>query len=964
MNPDSNDSPKHHKILTAWAERYSSSGDTVSAKLPAAVVLCGRLSPFVAQQLRGNQAFFEDYFSAYSISQPPPLEELRQEYSTRLASQTNLNAAKSILRQWRNRVMTIIAMQRLCDFTPIEQEMHSLSVLADQLISAAYQWSYQQMVGQWGQPLAKDKTPMHLLILAMGKYGGYELNFSSDVDLIFFYHCDGVTQGSGRTLEHQTFFTRLGQMLIALLADVTGDGQVFRVDMRLRPYGDSGPLAMSFDAAEDYYQEQGREWERFAMIKARPITGTEQERAAFYGMIAPFVYRRYIDFGVLESIRAMKKMIQSEVRRRSLQDNIKLGSGGIREAEFIVQSLQLIRGGRVPELRERSFFSALRALTAQGVIKADIAATVGREYRFLRQVEHIMQALRDEQTQTLPDAPELQALLAAILGLESYQECLSQLDASRQIIHHEFIQAFRLERDEATNLEHDHLPLSGLEEDDLAAFFPDWSSATIAELMRLIKTFTGSNAFQKLSDTGRNRLNAFFPKLMQSLIQSRDPVVTLERILGLLRSINRRTAYLVLLEENPPILEHLVKLCDQSAWVSERLAEHPILLDELLYPNALYTPLTDTELADELRVQLLRIEPDDEEQQQEQLRIFKQTHELRVAAAVLNQTINVRKASRYLSQIASAIVAAVLNFSWQKLCERYGPPHLEADPNSVCPGFAIVGYGKFGGEELGFGSDLDVVFLYQAEAEALTAGERPISNAQFFTRLAQRIISSLNMRTLSGVLYEVDTRLRPSGNSGLLVSHIDAFQDYQKNEAWTWEHQALTRARVVAGDQTIADWFGQLRRSILAQPREPKILASEVVKMRAKMRSSLDQSTPEAFDIKQGLGMMVDIEFIAQYVVLKHASNQASAIDWPTRTTRQLLLAAQYKLLDSAQVASLVEAYRFYRESSNLLLLRGESKLLSRALTEPHRAAVLAVWQHLFNHNDDGEFEDVESSGQ
>jgi glutamate-ammonia-ligase adenylyltransferase len=904
------------------------------------------LSEFAAKALQLELPFILQQLEVSSVD----WHALRQQLHHDLQAASTDALVKQGLRQWRLKLFGLIAVAGLLGRWTIQQEFEAISKAADLLIQEAYAWLYPRLCEQWGHPQTSDGKPINLLILAMGKYGGHELNFSSDVDLIFFYADDGVTQGGRRSLEHQTFFIRLGQQLIALLDDVTQHGSVFRVDMRLRPYGDAGPLAMSFQAAEEYYQEQGREWERFAMIKARLLTGDDWEQRNFYQLIRPFVYRRYIDFGVLESIRSMKSMIETEVRRRKLTDNIKLGSGGIREAEFIVQSLQLIKGGRNPELQERSFIGALAALARDGMIQHDIADKLQDSYLFLRKVEHVLQQLHDQQTQSLPQDPVDQHRLTVILGFQQYPELLNSLRNKQQVIAAEFRDVFRLEQEDAEGCSMAPFALDSLEVEDIAEIFNHCAHETVEQIVQAVTQFSQSASFHQLSSRGRSRLEALFPLLLQILAQESQPVVGLQRLLNLLRAVSRRTAYLVLLQENPPVLQHLVKLCCQSEWVAQRLAEYPVLLDELLYPSHLYHPLSEDSLHQELRRQMLRIDADDEEQQQEQLRIFKQSNELRVAAAVLNETINVKKASRYLSQIASAILSEVTRLCWRKLCLRYGVPNIEDASLDRLRGFATIAYGKFGGEELGFGSDLDLVFLFSGDAQAETRGEKKVSHMQFFTRLAQRIINTLNIRTLSGVLYEVDIRLRPSGNSGLLVSHCDAFHDYQFHDAWTWEHQALTRARAVSGDQALCQWFEQVRLAVIALPRDPQVLRDDVITMRQKMRLNLDQSKGDLIDLKQGIGTMVDIEFLAQYLLLS-SGHQFPKEVWSSRTTRQFIRLAELGKLDQKQANVLVEAYRYYRLLLNQRVLSGESKLIDKKTISDYIDGVTQCWQSILQVN-------------
>lgn len=953
---DSSLTSEQQALWGALEQRYCKELAQADASVVQPLKMAVALSPFVADVLLAELPYVLAYSEQWDLAKPLAFESIEQTLSEQLGACQNDNAAKQVLRRWRSRIFVLIAIRNLVYSSSITIDFQDISYAADRLILSAYHWVFPRLSQQFGTPLDEQEKPLPLLILAMGKYGGKELNFSSDVDLMFFFPHDGETQKGPRQLEHQTFFTRLGQQIIALLADRTGDGFVFRVDMRLRPYGESGPLAMSFAAAEEYYQDQGREWERFALIKARIINSesydiksndlnnaqTEHYKEMFYQLIKPFVYRRYIDFGVLESIRNMKTMIETEVRRKGLTDNIKLGSGGIREAEFIVQSLQLIRGGRIRHIQRRSFIKALEQLKRTEIIQPRVAEKLLESYLFLRRVEHVIQQLHDQQTQLLPDNPLDQTRLTVALGFSQYGQFMDELSKHQQVISAEFSEVFHVDDEE--ELDAERFSLDILERDDFEHWYTEHDSSVVPAMMVKLQRFVGSNSFQHLSSRGKSRMESLFPKLLNVLSRESDPVVSFERILDLLRSISRRTAYLVLLEENPPVLEHLVKLCGQSKWVSEQMIEHPLLLDELLYPNALYTPLDSSELTQELRRQLLRIEPDDEEQQQEQLRIFKQTHELRVAAAVLNNTINVKKASRYLSQIAEAIIASVIVFSWRKLCQRYGLPSIEGVDQDRMKGFAVIGYGKFGGEELGFGSDLDLVFLFDAEPEATTSGERSQSHTQFFTRLAQRVIHALNMRTVSGVLYDVDMRLRPSGKSGLLVSYTESFKDYQLNEAWTWEHQALSRARAVAGDKDLCQWFEQLRCELLAKPRDAKQLKQDVITMREKMRKQLDKSQGDKFDLKQGTGGMVDIEFLAQYLLLANGASFPQEC-WSSRTTRQFIRLNELDILSREQADHLIEAYRYYRELNNRIVLTGQSKQLPFDLVCDHSAQVSSCWQ-------------------
>ena len=934
-----------------WQE-WLSARDTASEALDSELcrnlfrALC--LSPFVADSLNKITPDMESIWPLRYLADDFDWKQLESKLTDELQSLSSDLLVKKTLRQWRRYLMTLVAIRNLSGLTSIEQDYSDISNIADLFLRCCYNWLFPQMCEQWGTPLTADGESQNLLVVAMGKYGGRELNFSSDIDLIFYYLEDGTTQAGARSLEHQTFFIRLGQRMISLLGDLTADGLVYRIDMRLRPYGEGGPLAMSFPAAEDYYQEQGREWERFAMVKARVVIGSESEKAAFYRLVRPFVFRRYIDFGVLEAIREIKVLISSEVKRKQIEDNIKLGRGGIREAEFIVQALQLIRGGRVTDLQHRGFMTALESLRDQQLLPEPVCKSLRESYLFLRRTEHVLQQMQDQQTQNLPVSADEQERLAAALNFDDYLSFLDALQDHQNIIHQEFDALFAQSSSHGESAEGiEKIRLEQLHDITIRSWLENLNKKQIRQVETLLNSFVESSTFQQLSEKGKHRLSVLLPQLLTLLNQVENPDVAFSRIIDLVRAISKRTAYLVLLAENPPILEQLVKLSSQSRWISERLAQFPVLLDELLYPSSLYNPLETSDLQQELRRQLLRIEPEDEEQQQEQLRVFKQTNELRVASACINDVIDIRKSSRLLSAIAESIIGSVMQIAWKNMCRRHGVPNIAGASYDCLHGFAVVAYGKLGGEELGFGSDLDLVFLYQADPESYTSGSKSISHSQFFTRLAQRMIHMLNIRTMSGVLYEVDTRLRPSGNSGLLVSHNLAFADYQKNEAWTWEHQALIRARGICGDPELVSWFEQLRLEVLGSVTDQEKLKTDVLEMRDKMKANLDKSANDWMDIKQGRGGIVDIEFLVQYLVLKEAS-QNKAVNWSSRTTLLLQQLEDIDAISNSSVKVLVGAYRYYRKQNNRLVLRGEKKLLPVITPELPRQDVARIWQEIF----------------
>jgi len=853
------------------------------------------------------------------------------------------------LRLFRRAHSAAVAVLELTDRLPIESTSLRISLLADCLIKAAYRFSYEQHAQRFGQPLGHSQRPSQLLIIAMGKLGGLELNFSSDIDLIFLYPEDGETSGTTRTTDNARFFRRVGTQLIKLLDEVTQDGFVFRVDMRLRPYGDSGALVMSLAQAEEYYQEQGREWERFAMIRSRVLTGEPADQKILDDIIRPFSFRRYIDYGVIDSIRSMKEMIQREVRRKGLTDNIKLGAGGIREVEFIVQSMQLIQGGRDKRLREKSVLKVLPLLVEAKLLPAKTQANLSQAYRFLRRLEHCIQELAERQTQQLPVDPNERAAISHAMGFDNWSQLIDQLKIHQHKTNDHFNALFGEERRQALTqddfyraLAEGHIDVEQLTAELIERSQRQLAQDVAAQFIQQVDGFVTESSVLNLSSRGSKRLKAFFPALLASCLATKSPDVTLSRLLKVLRAILKRTAYLELLSENPPILQHLVDLAGQSEWVVQRLSEFPVLFDELLYPNSLYEPLQTADLKSELQQILLRIDANDEEELLDALRAFKQINELRVAAALLAERLSISQVSQYLTQQAEVILQAAVEQCWRLLVLKHGAPEGLSGQAHDC-GFAIIGYGKLGGVELGFGSDLDLVFLFDQSMELATTGERSINNSRFYTRLAQKLIHFLSTRTNSGLLYEVDMRLRPSGSSGLLVSHIDAYRDYQMESAWTWEHQALIRARFVAGDKKLSPAFEQIRLRTLRKNRELPQLKKDVVEMRQKMRGQLEKVIMGKVDLKQATGGLVDIEFLAQYLVLAYQGD----LPIPHGTVKCLQFIERQQMLSNQDAMTLIKHYRDIRNKLNAMALMEQGRHLPETEMAEKLSEVNAIWQRV-----------------
>ncbi|CAM2814685.1 bifunctional [glutamate--ammonia ligase]-adenylyl-L-tyrosine phosphorylase/[glutamate--ammonia-ligase] adenylyltransferase [Vibrio rarus] len=872
----------------------------------------------------------------------------RTDLHAQLAEYSDENAVMKQLRTFRNHEIIAIAWRDIVASWPVEQSLSHVSKLAEAMIFESYAWHYADCVKAWGTPKNADGKEQPMLIIGMGKLGGGELNFSSDIDLIFTYPEVGETEGARRSIANAQFFTRLGQRLIKSLDQVTVDGFCYRVDMRLRPFGESGPLVMSFAALEDYYQEQGRDWERYAMVKAR-VMGREMypQYQELRQMLRPFVFRRYIDFSAIQSLRRMKAMIRSEVRRRGLNNNIKLGPGGIREIEFIAQVFQLIRGGREPSLRGRGLLETLQAIKQQQLLDAPDVDGMMSAYRFLRRLENLLQAMEDKQTQTLPEGSGDQQQLAEVMGFDNYNKLQDELNQHMSNVHQVFEDLIGDEEDHGQAIDARYVELWSLANDpeQTANIFNelalDIKEKSLSDLSAALGSFKAELAKKTLGPRGREVVRHLMPKLISTVLAHPEGEFGLERVLMVLAKIVTRTTYLELLDEHPAALEQLVKLCTASPMITELLGRYPILLDELLDPQQLYKPVELSSYKSELSDYLTRIPEEDMEQQMEALRQFKQTCILRIAAADIAGVLPVMQVSDHLTYLAEAIVEQVINQAWRQMAAKYGEPnHLL---NREGRGFAVLGYGKVGGWELGYNSDLDIVFIHDCPLSSYTDGDKSIDGRQFYLRLAQRITHLFSTRTPSGILYEIDTRLRPSGASGLMVSPIESYEEYQLQEAWTWEHQALVRARPIYGDDILVDAFSKVRKKVLCLPREQSELRDEVVKMREKMREHLGSKKKHRFMLKQDQGGITDIEFLTQYWVLNYSHSDSNLSYWSDNVRiLQSLVAAD--VLTREQAKQLVEAYTTMRnEIHRRNLLNLDADVAEDKFTQ-HRQFVSEMW--------------------
>jgi glutamate-ammonia-ligase adenylyltransferase len=804
------------------------------------------------------------------------------------------------LRKLRQRVMLRTMARDLADVAALDEVCATMSTLAEVAIAEALAF------------LGQDGEKPKLTVVGMGKLGGRELNVSSDVDLVFLYPEEDE---AGARLDH---FTRLGRRLIAALDERTEDGFVFRVDMRLRPWGDGGALATSLGALEEYFVTQGREWERYAWIKARALGG---ENEALSAVVRPFVYRKYLDYGTFGAMRELHAQIRAEVARRELSNQIKLGPGGIREIEFVAQAFQLIRGGRDPALQIRPTVQVLALLAQKGLLPAAAFDELAEAYVFLRRLEHRLQYLDDAQTHELPEDAGDRLLVARAMGFAAWDSLRAALDARRARVSWHFEQLF------------------SVEETPRHALAPLWAGENAQERLAQLGFRDAENAAARLAavrsggryaglpQASRTRFDALIPRVIEASAEREDADATLARFLDLIETVSRRAAYLALLDEHPAVLARLAQLFDSSSWAAEYLNRHPVVLDELLDAHSLLSPPDWPAFAQELRVQLAGRQGD-EERQMDWLREAHHGQVFRLLAQDLSGLLSVERLADHLSDLADAMLQVTLELCWAQLRGRH-----RSDPR-----FAIVAYGKLGGKELGYASDLDLIFLYDDPDE---------SAQEVYARLAQRLSRWLTARTAAGVLFDIDLRLRPQGESGLLVSSIDAFRRYQRESAWTWEHQALTRARFCAGDAALGEAFETERVAILRTPRDYARLRKDVLSMRQQLLEGHPNAS-ELFDLKHDRGGMIDIEFVVQYLVLAQ-SHRHSGLTRNAGNIALLEVAAELGLIPRESAVAVGDAYRDYRRRQHWLRLNGARYARVAAHeVKKHTDATRLLWSGVF----------------
>ena len=852
------------------------------------------------------------------------------------------------VRRLRNLVVTHLIDRDLRGKADLDEVLRTISEFADFAVQTHVAALTAEMIEAHGTPIGIESgLPQELIVLGMGKLGGHELNVSSDIDLIFVYPENGETQTSSpeqRPLSNHEFFVRLGKKLIAALSEITEDGFTFRVDMALRPNGASGPLAASFGMVEEYLIVQGREWERYAWVKARAMTGRPSDIAALEQIVRPFVYRRYLDFGAIEALRNMHAQIRAEVIRQEARhpgrtNNVKLGRGGIREVEFLAQVFQLIRGGRDASLRDRSTRRTLATLVEKNLLTADEVAQLLEAYTFLRNLEHRLQYLDDAQTHTLPANPEDKLTVAKMMGFTDVESMLEELDAHRAVVAAQFDAMFSDKRNGQAQPEASQMPAQpALSESDghdaveahLASLgFDDVPAAA----QRLLATWQ-SPKLASLPEGSRTKLhalvNAALPQIAE-LTEARK--ATLGRLLDFFEAIARRAAYLALLTEYPHTLGRVIRMMSASDWAAKYLTRHPILLDELLEDRTLKAAPDWPAFALEVHRQLDAANGDTEHQ----MNVLRDLHHaqlFRLLAQDLEGALTVERLADHLSALADILVDATIKAVWQTIHNR----HRDT------PKFAVIAYGKLGGKELGYASDLDVIFLFDDEDQ-----ESP----SLYAKLAQRFITWMTSHTPAGILFDIDIALRPDGASGLLVSRLAAFERYQSESAWVWEHQALTRARFCAGDADIGARFEAIREAVLRQTRDEGKLREDVRAMRKKMHDAHPNRTP-LFDLKHDAGGMIDIEFIVQFLVLLHASRYPQ-LTADIGNIALLKLCGELGLIDTGLAGDVADAYRQFRKLQHQIRLQGSDRArVDAERVAPQVSRVKELWLATLGGDSDG----------
>ncbi len=862
----------------------------------------------------------KDLFKSYSN------HTYKAKLERKIVQDMDVGRVKELLLQVKVYETIRIAWRDLTGKALLEETLCDLSNLADAMVDMATKVIYEEFCKSYGVPCDYEGNFQGMIVLGMGKLGAGELNFSSDIDLIFVYPAAGYTNGE-KIISNEAFFTKVCRRFLSFFSPGTQAINFYRIDTRLRPYGDGGPLVMSSSVFEEYYQAQGREWERYAMIKARPIAGDIDAGLKLLKVLNSFIFRRYFDYGSFDSFRDMKHRITLQVKNNKLKNNIKLGAGGIREIEFFGQLFQLIRGGVEPKFQEPRILKVLDLLQTYNCINDVTKKDLKDAYVFLRMVENRLQAYADLQTHDIPEKQERRKILALSMGIDTWDDFAKTLSGHMQKVHYHFNQLLVSEKQEKPDKEIQDLKELWININDPQFVADAMAISGFKEperVLGILRSLEEHPNTKRLTPNGRKKLARLIPVLVKKIGQQNDSDAVFVKLIDLIITIERRTCYLSLLLENERALETLITLAQKSPWIITFLSNHPALLDELMHPDTLYSPPDKQALEKEMEIRMATIPPGDLEFLLEELCIFRQVNYLRVSAADVSGNYPLMKVSDHLTYIAQTVLVQVLQISWNIVTQKYGIPQGLADETLENCGFAIVAYGKVGGLEMGYKSDIDIVFLHKADSGVTKGKEKSIDTSRFYSNLGQRIINALTIHTPAGKLYGADMRLRPGGDSGMIVSHIDAFEDYMNSQAWTWEHQALIRARPVAGDKDLCSRFEEIRKNVLTEKRDAETLKREVREMRERMRAERLKAKKNFFDLKQSRGSIVDIEFLVQYLILKNAHACPDIIIW-TDNMRLLESLDAEGIITGCESERLQNAYLAMRKAMHRLDLQEKS---------------------------------------
>ncbi|MBC2704149.1 bifunctional [glutamate--ammonia ligase]-adenylyl-L-tyrosine phosphorylase/[glutamate--ammonia-ligase] adenylyltransferase [Desulfobacula sp.] len=911
-------------------------------------------SEFIAASFTKNPGIFKDLIDSKDLFKSYSEYTVVARLEKKISKDMDVATVKEILLQTKLYETIRIAWRDLTGKAKLSETLFDLSTLADAIVDMAIKVIYDEVCESYGLPVDSEGNFQGMIVLGMGKLGAKELNFSSDIDLIFVYPKEGYTNGEN-IISNEAFFTKVCRRFLRFFSPGSHGINFYRIDTRLRPYGDGGPLVMSSFVFEAYYQAQGREWERYAMIKARPVAGDIEAGFKLLKVLNSFIYRRYFDYGSFDSFRDMKHRITLQVKNKKLKNNIKLGAGGIREIEFFGQLFQLIRGGVEPKLQEQKILKVLDLLESHSCINEATKKDLKESYVFLRMVENRLQAYADLQTHDIPEKEDQRKVLALSMGVDAWDDFAKNLNDHMQRVHYHFSQLLVSEEQEKPDKEMLDLKELWVNIND-PQFTPDSIAIgrfkepdRVLSILRFLEEHPNT---KRLTSNGRKKLARLIPVLVRKIGEQNDPDAVLVKLIDLIITIERRTCYLSLLIENKRALGTLITLAQKSPWIITFLSKHPALLDELMHPATLYFPPGKQALEKEMETRMEGIPSGDLEFLLEELCVFKQINYLRVSAADVSGNYPLMKVSDHLTYIAETVLSQVLLSAWDIVTQKYGFPDGISDKNPEHCGFAVIVYGKVGGLEMGYKSDIDIVFLYKADSGVTKGRLKSIDTIRFYSNLGQRIINALTMHTPAGILYGADMRLRPGGNSGMIVSHIDAFEDYMKNQAWTWEHQALIRARPVAGDKALCSRFNEIRKAVLIEKRDAKALKKEVGEMRERMREEHLKYKKDFFDLKQSRGCIVDIEFLVQYLILKNAHTCPDITIW-TDNIRLLESLDAEGIITGFESERLQKAYLIMRKAVHRLNLQEKSLAISQTQFSEIREHVIDMYdQYLADRKD------------